>query len=502
MSEKFDPLKIPIEIDDSKIISQMANVGKSIEKSSIGAKAALWGVGEQAGDLARSLGLPAQMARKLEDVTESMAAKLGKGAVAFGALGLAVTAGVAIWKSYSDAQKKAAEETIKAATAAGTWIESALKEQGQTKELTAAKRQLAEAEFDLNRARAQQGIPVLVEQVKQLTEEYNKLVDVAGGENTPFFAITKKGENVAEAAARKAETLKLSINETVAQLRILRAQESLFTAGNKGTVGENAANPKKKENGDVTVTNEYARESAYQAQLLDLYRATGASKDEIWQQELAAFDWATAAKMASATSEQDYYDTLALREMERTGKVAEHERRQDKLTNDQKLAMASQTAGNVSQIGQLMASQGGKNARKWFTLQKSAATAEAIINTYQGATKAMAQGGIYGGVLAASIVALGMAQVAKIRSQTFDGGGGATGTFAANPTTGMPQQDNYRYFNYEQSTYGSGWRPGESGQGGNTTIIYAMDSKDVERVMMENAGSVKKANDHAEKGYA
>lgn len=59
---------------------------------------------------------------------------------------------------------------------------------------------------------------------------------------------------------------------------------------------------------------------------------------------------------------------------------------------------------------------------------KAAAIAQAIINTYQGATKALAEGGLYGIATAAVVVANGMANVAKIRSQsTGYSEGGYTG---------------------------------------------------------------------------
>lgn len=51
-----------------------------------------------------------------------------------------------------------------------------------------------------------------------------------------------------------------------------------------------------------------------------------------------------------------------------------------------------------------------------FGASKETAIASAIVNTYEGATKALAQGGIYGAVLAAIVIAAGLAQVAKIES--------------------------------------------------------------------------------------
>lgn len=61
------------------------------------------------------------------------------------------------------------------------------------------------------------------------------------------------------------------------------------------------------------------------------------------------------------------------------------------------------------------------SVKELAAIGKAAAITQAIINTYEGATKAMAQGGIMGPAMAAAVVASGMAQVAAIRSQQTEG---------------------------------------------------------------------------------
>lgn len=65
----------------------------------------------------------------------------------------------------------------------------------------------------------------------------------------------------------------------------------------------------------------------------------------------------------------------------------------------------------------------GSSFKELGKLGQAAAITQAIINTYEGATKALAQGGIYGSAMAAVVVAQGMSQVAQIRSQGFKKGG-------------------------------------------------------------------------------
>jgi hypothetical protein len=68
-------------------------------------------------------------------------------------------------------------------------------------------------------------------------------------------------------------------------------------------------------------------------------------------------------------------------------------------------------------------------ASEMFGKSKAMSIAQAVINTYEGATKALSQGGIYGAVLAAIVIATGLAQVAKIESTdpTSGGSGGKSG---------------------------------------------------------------------------
>lgn len=68
-----------------------------------------------------------------------------------------------------------------------------------------------------------------------------------------------------------------------------------------------------------------------------------------------------------------------------------------------------------------LASLQSSNVKELAAIGKAAAITQAIMNTYEGATKALAQGGIYGAAMAAVVVAQGMAQVAAIRSQQTQG---------------------------------------------------------------------------------
>lgn len=65
---------------------------------------------------------------------------------------------------------------------------------------------------------------------------------------------------------------------------------------------------------------------------------------------------------------------------------------------------------------------------------KALAIASSIINTYQGATKALAQGGIAGPIAAAGIIASGLAAVKQIVSVKVPGASGGGGVAANAPS--------------------------------------------------------------------
>lgn len=98
----------------------------------------------------------------------------------------------------------------------------------------------------------------------------------------------------------------------------------------------------------------------------------------------------------------------------------------DEEEADNQLALASQAFGAVAGLlGE--ASVAGK----------AAAVAQATIDTYAGADKAFAQGGVFGFVLGAAIIAAGLQNVAKIVSTPIPGkGSGGFSAPAANAPTG------------------------------------------------------------------
>ncbi len=95
---------------------------------------------------------------------------------------------------------------------------------------------------------------------------------------------------------------------------------------------------------------------------------------------------------------------------------------------ENQLQVYSQIAGMTAQTfdqmaGMLRDSAGESNAlyKTMFLAGKAASIAQAIVNTEEGATKALAQGGAYGSILAGVVRATGYASVGMIAAQTIAG---------------------------------------------------------------------------------
>jgi len=91
----------------------------------------------------------------------------------------------------------------------------------------------------------------------------------------------------------------------------------------------------------------------------------------------------------------------------------------DKAVNDATISAIAGTLGSLSQLA-------GKEAASG----KALSAAQAVINTYTGATKALAQGGVAGPIAAAGVIASGIASIrqiyaTKLPATTGGGGGGS-----------------------------------------------------------------------------
>ena len=119
---------------------------------------------------------------------------------------------------------------------------------------------------------------------------------------------------------------------------------------------------------------------------------------------------------------------------------------------ENQLQVYSQIAGLTAQTFDQMTSMlrdsvGESNAlyKTMFLAGKAASIAQAIVNTEEGATKALAQGGAYGSILAGVVRATGYASVGVIAAQTIAGfsSGGYTGNMGRGDVAGVVHGQEY-----------------------------------------------------------
>lgn len=432
MDPEIKEVKIVVSGDSSLADATMAKVGAQAEamgdrvgKGSQSGRLALWGMGEAAENAAQSLGVPNQISRQLGNTVEHLAGRLGTVAVAFGGIALAGMALYGIYEVLIERKRKLTEATLKASESAEQWILSNINAADKTDALYRAEYNLYLFRFEKEQKALKVGIELKQKQIEQLKDEIEQREELGARLHEMVLGTGQK------VLTQKKELLSESQKELAVEHEVMRLRAKSFVDFRSGG---------KSRKDDVTVTNQFAPEAAYQRQLTELYKANGADRAAVWQQELAAFDWMTASKMADAKSEQEYYDTLAQREMEREVMVME---RKNQLYQ-QDMQNRATMLGGVSQVMDQMYQISGKKMKAFFLLSRSAAAAEAFIHYELAAAKAVGQTGLFGIPMATYFHAMAKIVPALIMAQTFaglsGGGGGAEATpaFNANPTTGLP----------------------------------------------------------------
>ena len=163
-----------------------------------------------------------------------------------------------------------------------------------------------------------------------------------------------------------------------------------------------------------------ARREALNAQIADEKEGTQAYVDAINEKRILDAQYAADVR-ALAKETDDYKDELADKQKDRDKAVAEA----SKDAVSQGLAGVQQLVGADSKFG------------------KALSVAQAIINTSQGSSKALGQGGIFGPIAAAGVIASGLAQVRSIMQTQLPeppmggGGGGMATPSLAGPSVGI-----------------------------------------------------------------
>jgi len=260
-----------------------------------------------------------------------------------------------------------------------------------------------------------------LEDVKEAGKE---LVDVVTGVDGSVDKIT---ETVKKAAGVISEYAKSTYTAAVAQTELDKAVNKSAASLEK----LNIEFEKQAEAQQRIIDNERNSFADRKAALEELTRLTEENNAaNVAAQELLVNQAAINAKRTGndkdaikLKEEQNKLAGIEAANITKLSALSDKDRDITEKNTDAKLSAFSSLAGSLSSLA-------GDN--------KELAAASAIIDTYAGATKAFAQGGVAGFATGAAIVAAGLANLQKIyATDVGDGGGGGTTTAPATPSPQM-----------------------------------------------------------------
>jgi hypothetical protein len=234
-----------------------------------------------------------------------------------------------------------------------------------------------------------------------------KLLTAQGGKEKEIYALQKEANKNETNALR--ERLKLTgtlTEEEAKRFRDLKVESAVLDATEKKRIADKNAQAAKEaearqkekdrirkdyEEGQELIRRE--KELATNLTTTQILGVTAAGKDALVATQVVA-KGVTDAIIVSATQQADAKKQLT-----------DYEKKLEEEKFNAQLGLATQTLAIVGGLVDQNSAAG-----------KAIAVTQAIINTYQGASKALAQGGIFGPVAAAATIAAGLINVKKIIS--------------------------------------------------------------------------------------
>lgn len=422
MADQLPDIKSRLIIDDKQVGEVLGKVGKQAEtmghdvrKNAEVGKLGLWGMGEAAENAAQSMGVPAQMSKKLGNTVEGLVGSLGKGAIAFGLVGVAAMGLYGVYSSLAEEKQKVYDETMRQGQAAGALITSLIDERSYTEKLK------AEIE-DLNKKKREMAAEDLQRAIDAQTRKINEMgaaIADQGGILSQFRAkwqqiktLIADGKYISAQEAIRNETAGLT-REQEKQIMVL---QELFLQQEKYQTG--------------LTKKQYENQAAYTPMEFEQIR-NALALEKIREQIDALDSYYTESDEQRRARELAEYNSWVQRN-QWAADSTQYQIQQEERLNQFRAQSLTNMASFLTQSFQAMYNAGGSHARRNFSLFKTAAIAETIINADKSAASAYAWGSTWGGpalgtALAAIAYAAGWARVQSIRKQQFDGGGGGGG---------------------------------------------------------------------------
>ena len=248
-------------------------------------------------------------------------------------------------------------------------------------------------------------------------------------------------DDLQEQAEAEARVIELEA-ERDRRLKSLQTRLNAFTKGTEENTDATDANAdaQKKLNDEIAKRDErLAQESAQlQEKLATEYDAILQAQNEAKTNELNAVEDKYNRLLENA--EQFGFDEIELARIKNEEINAINKKYEDEDSARKKKKAADDKAVQEATLGAIAGTLGSLSqlAGKEAASGKALSAAQAVINTYLGATKALGQGGIAGPIAAAGVIASGIASVRKIYATKLPATAGGGGGGGARPQISAP----------------------------------------------------------------
>jgi hypothetical protein len=269
--------------------------------------------------------------------------------------------------------------------------------------------------------------------IQAAKDKLNQLENQLAGHRQAVKNIDKKARDEANAAAQKqAEKEKEAADKKAAQEK-KDAEERLARKERERKAQEETDNTR-------LDAEEALAEEIFQAGLSAQEKELRALDDYYFEKkELAKLYGQDATALLKEEEEKKaaiikkYQDEADAKQKEADEKIAADK----KKVHDMTLDVAAQTLQGLSSLTELFAGKSKKQQEKAFKFQKAISIAGAVIDTYKGANLALATyPAPFGAIAAGATIAVGLANIAKIKAQKFDGGSTGPGPSPSPPSIG------------------------------------------------------------------
>jgi hypothetical protein len=292
--------------------------------------------------------------------------------------------------------------------------------------------------FNGVRAVIAQSAAVIIESLRTVTYAFSGVSDTMASLDKVLFEAKTSLNNVAEDFANNVieaanETDKLVVTTQKATTNFndyVGATESAAEATKKLTDAQKQRDLALQAGSDITTKFDTIRESLMTEEQLEI-ESHGRRMQEIQNFAMQNSELAAYAHSIEEQERERHQDALTKIDQNATRQRIQ----QAQLEASAKFGAMSSIFGNLSTLM-------NSGSKKLFKIGKIAAIANAIVNTAQGVTLALAQGGAFAAPMAAAVAAAGAVQLATIRAQQFGGGGTVStgGIGSSTPNVFRPAQ--------------------------------------------------------------